>query len=339
MSRTTLKVKSFLAGGGSDYWEKMDNQLFPGSGAFLDDVAQVCTLCGMMFNNGLAYQHHMQLHILSANAQMLGTQPPPDPGIVMPTAASILDMMGGVSQHALSTGSGVPLVPPQAVFSGGAASSMPPHLISPGVGLMTGSLPNVGLPQQTSGRIKDKKQKAASTKTSSSSNSGSITSPTSGQRPPVPGTFKSHENSSSTYISTFPKDLQKIEHVSPKQQNVQQLLTKTSSEMVAATSSQVDPLEALILTSPVKPMAPGFERQLSRKSTSSPLDPGSVSKDTKKLFQPFVSIVDTPISTGFVTKSGSQFNADALLSPVKTGAGKNPIHDVLSTPQKNLIPQ
>lgn len=59
---------------------RMDNQLFPGGGAFLDDVAQVCTLCGMMFNNTLAYQHHMQLHILSANAQMLSTQPPPDPG-------------------------------------------------------------------------------------------------------------------------------------------------------------------------------------------------------------------------------------------------------------------
>jgi hypothetical protein len=58
----------------------MDNQLFPGGGAFLDDMAQGCPLCGVMFNNTLAYQHHMQLHILSANA-ILGNQPPPDPGM------------------------------------------------------------------------------------------------------------------------------------------------------------------------------------------------------------------------------------------------------------------
>jgi hypothetical protein len=39
--------------------------------------------------------------------------------------------MGGVSQHPLSTGSGMPMVSQQAIFSG-SAGSMPPHLISQG---------------------------------------------------------------------------------------------------------------------------------------------------------------------------------------------------------------
>ncbi|WAR15726.1 hypothetical protein MAR_005831 [Mya arenaria] len=58
----------------------MDNQLFTG-GPFLDDMPQVCTLCGLVFNNSLAHQHHMQLHML-ANAQLMGSQPPPDPGFL-----------------------------------------------------------------------------------------------------------------------------------------------------------------------------------------------------------------------------------------------------------------
>ncbi|XP_045162530.2 uncharacterized protein LOC123527251 [Mercenaria mercenaria] len=308
----------------------MDNQLFPGGGAFLDDVAQVCPLCGMMFNNTLTYQHHMQLHILSANA-MLGNQPPPDPGIGMPTPASILDLMGGVSQHALSTGSGVPLVPPQAVFSG-AAASMTPHMISPGVGLVTGPLPNMGLPQQPSGRAKEKKQKSQSVKSTSIS-SNTNTTP-SAQAPSGSGTFKSHESSSSTYISTFPKDLQKMEHISQKPQNAQHSQNKIPSDVFPSTAPQLDPLEALIFTSPVKTSAPGFDRQLSRKSTGSPQDSGiTISKESKKLFQPFVS-ADTTVTAGFVTKANTLYPSDSLLSPVKSGTSKAPLLDVLSTPQK-----
>lgn len=200
---------------------------------------------------------------------------------------------------------------------------------------MTGSLPNIGLPQQQIGRVKEKKQKSTSTKTATSTSCNSTTSSTSVQRSSGSGSFKSRENSTSTYISTFPKDLQKIEHLSPKtkQQNAQQSQAKSSSDVFTSSTSQVDPLEALILTSPVKQVAPGFERQLSRKSAGSPQDSGTVTKESKKLFQPFVS-VDTPISTVFVTKSNSQFNADSLLSPVKTGTGKKVLHDVLSTPQK-----
>ena len=56
----------------------MDNQVFPG-GAFMDEHPQICTLCGVLFNNAMSLQHHMQLHILS-NHQIIGNQPP-DPGI------------------------------------------------------------------------------------------------------------------------------------------------------------------------------------------------------------------------------------------------------------------
>ena len=53
------------------------------------------------------------------------------PGISMPTPTSILDLIGGVSQHAMSSGSGMPMVSQQAIYSG-AAGSVPQHLISQG---------------------------------------------------------------------------------------------------------------------------------------------------------------------------------------------------------------
>lgn len=47
----------------------------------MDDMPHVCSLCGMLFNNALLLQRHMQMHILSApNIQMLVSQPQPDPG-------------------------------------------------------------------------------------------------------------------------------------------------------------------------------------------------------------------------------------------------------------------
>ena len=60
---------------------EMDNPLFTGGGAFMDDMPHVCTLCGLIFNNALQHQRHMQMHILSAsNVQMLVGQPQQDPG-------------------------------------------------------------------------------------------------------------------------------------------------------------------------------------------------------------------------------------------------------------------
>lgn len=49
-------------------------------GPFLEDMPHICTLCGMLFNNALLLQRHMQMHILT-NVQMLVSQPQPDPGM------------------------------------------------------------------------------------------------------------------------------------------------------------------------------------------------------------------------------------------------------------------
>ena len=190
----------------------------------------------------------------------------------------------------------------------------------------------MGLSQHPSIRPKEKKQKSQNIKSTSTSSSTSAAPPT--QRPSGPGAFKPRENSSSTYISTFPKDLQKMEHVSHKPQNSQHSQSKMSADVFPSTASHIDPLEALILPSPVKTGPPGFERQLSKKSNASTPDSGNVlNKDSKKLFQPFVS-VDTTVTAGYVTKSSSHFTSDNLLSPVKSVPGKPPLLDVLSTPQK-----
>ncbi|KAL4221395.1 hypothetical protein ACF0H5_019653 [Mactra antiquata] len=312
----------------------MDNQLFPGGNAFLDEVPQVCPLCGLMFNNSLTYQHHMQLHFLSAatNAQMLGTQPPPDPGIGSHAGGSILDLIG--TQHTLSSNVSVSLVPQQSMFTGAAVSTIPHHLISPGGGLTTSSVPNIGLPRPTSSRVKEKKTKSQSSKVSSLvSSTSTLTTSTVNllSTSSSSATFKSSDSSSNTFISTFPKDLQqKIDTLPTNAPNAQQIPPKPSPDIFQASSSQIDPLE-LLLTSPVK-QSTTLDRQLSHNTSSQ--DSYSVSKETKKLFQPFVSN-DTPVSAPFVCKSSSVYNTNSLMSPMKISGTT---HDVLTTPQKNYQP-
>lgn len=202
-----------------------------------------------------------------------------------------------------------------------------------GVGLVTRPLSNLGLPQPAISRTKEKKQKSKSNKPASISSTSNTKPTAQNQRSSGSGMVKSRENASTTYISTFPKGLQKMESLQSKSQNPRHSQSNVSADVFQALTPHLDPLEALMLTSPMKPSTSGFEHQMSRKNNCSPQEHVSSHKETKKLFQPFVS-TDPPVSVGFVTKSNTVFTADSLLSPIKTGANKPPLIDVLSTPQK-----
>lgn len=112
--------------------------------------------------------------------------------------------------------------------------------------------------------------------------------------------------------------------------SAQPIPPKPPADMFQTSSAPIDPLEALLLPSPVK-QTPSVDRQVSQNSSGSPQDSFSISKDVKKLFQPFVSN-DTPITASFVSKSNVPFNTNSMISPIKNTANK---HDVLTTPQKS----
>lgn len=80
----------------------MDNMPFPA--ALIDDIPQVCVLCGIYFSNALSLQYHMRLHTGLQDPGLYETRPPPL--TVVPSTTS----NASNSSHASSIGS-VPISP------------------------------------------------------------------------------------------------------------------------------------------------------------------------------------------------------------------------------------
>lgn len=62
----------------------MDNMPFPA--ALIDDIPQVCVLCGIYFSNALSLQYHMRLHTGLQEPTLFESRPPPPP--VVPSTTS-----------------------------------------------------------------------------------------------------------------------------------------------------------------------------------------------------------------------------------------------------------
>lgn len=64
----------------------MDNMPFPA--AFIDDIPQICVLCGIYFNNALSLQYHMRLHAAPQDTTLFDARPPPVLPNPIPTTTS-----------------------------------------------------------------------------------------------------------------------------------------------------------------------------------------------------------------------------------------------------------
>lgn len=170
---------------------------------------------------------------------------------------------------------------------------------------------------------KDKSVRPPSSKSSASSLPGVVSS-----NAAVTGVHSSSSaktSTSSTYISTFPKDIQKppMNTTPPMSSTIAQPpIGAGVKDSFQSATSQFDPLEAL-LTSPTKLHVPV-------EGNSSPTE--ILGKD-QKLFQPFSSgdVHQIPVSLSPV------FSSENFTSPVKTSASKQQDFDVLTTPQKLFL--
>ena len=82
----------------------MDNMPFPA--AFIDDIPQVCILCGIYFSNALSLQYHMRLHT-GQESTLFESRPPAVPSTTnSPTNGTITSSLGsnssGSAVHASS---------------------------------------------------------------------------------------------------------------------------------------------------------------------------------------------------------------------------------------------
>lgn len=206
------------------------------------------------------------------------------------------------------------------------------------VDIITG-LTNVGLAAMQMPVVKskpDKKSRGQPSKSSNVSNLGTATVVSSSGR--LQMSAKSRDVlTSSTYLSTFPKDIQSLETTPPKssvppmsvmsQSPITSTIGSMKDSFSLSSSSQFDPLEALILTSPNK--MPSHSMGLDRgpqvtDSLSMDLLGG---KDKGGLFS-FGSRDNQNLAPSFGGDSSS------FLSPVKSSLVKTSNSDVLSTPQK-----
>ncbi|KAH3829215.1 hypothetical protein DPMN_131209, partial [Dreissena polymorpha] len=229
-------------------------------------------------------------------------------------------LMVGVS-HGLPSSSVTPLL------TGSSPISMPAHLISPG--LSNAGIPNLQqVPVSAPRNIKEKKSRTHTTKSSHNS-SNVVTSIASSanisSRSQTAPTKSRNSGSSVSYLSTFPKDLQKQESSVSKPSTLQQQQTSMSASGLVKENfpphpSNFDPLEALLL-SPTKKL---HDKPVTV-TESLPLD---VMGKEQKLFQPFVSRESMDLNPSF--------SADSFLSPVKSGhlQGSGDMDLLLSTPQK-----
>ena len=87
----------------------MDNMPFPT--AFIDDIPQICVLCGIYFNNALSLQYHMRLHAVPQDPSTL-FDPRPPPVLSSPTPTTTSGPTNGSLNSSVSVSSNISPVTP-----------------------------------------------------------------------------------------------------------------------------------------------------------------------------------------------------------------------------------
>ena len=87
----------------------MDNMPFPA--AFIDDIPQICVLCGIYFNNALSLQYHMRLHAAPTDPTTLFDARPP-PVLPSPTPTTTSSPTNGSISSSVNVSSQISPVSP-----------------------------------------------------------------------------------------------------------------------------------------------------------------------------------------------------------------------------------